>query len=62
VDPNWPLQRPNRDGKARQLGAIRRAARKSPVSRDCVVVDAVQIEPVSAAKFPGNKEINWEFS
>src|SRR6516162_7067020 len=35
--------------------------RKSPVTHDCVVVDAAQIEQVSTAKFPANREINREF-
>ena len=28
---------------------------------DCVVADAVAVEPVSAPKFPANREINREF-
>jgi hypothetical protein len=28
---------------------------------DCVVADAVVVEPVSAPKFPANREINREF-
>jgi hypothetical protein len=28
---------------------------------DCVVVAAVDLEPVSTAKFPANREINREF-
>jgi hypothetical protein len=28
---------------------------------NCVVVDALQIEPVSSSKFPANREINREF-
>jgi hypothetical protein len=28
---------------------------------DCVVADAVDLEPVSASKFPANREINREF-
>ncbi len=35
--------------------------RKSPVAHDCVVVDAARCEPVSASKFPANREINREF-
>jgi len=30
-------------------------------SGNCVVADAVQVEPVSASKFPANREINREF-
>jgi hypothetical protein len=30
-------------------------------SRNCVVADAVLIEPVSTPKFPANREINREF-
>jgi hypothetical protein len=29
--------------------------------KECVVADAVAIEPVSASKFPANREINREF-
>jgi hypothetical protein len=29
---------------------------------DCVVADAVQVEPVSTAKFPANRENNREFA
>src|SRR5262245_39780038 len=32
----------------------------SPVLRNCVVADAVQVEPVSALKIPANREINRE--
>ena len=35
--------------------------RKSLVVRDCVVADAVQVEPVPTAKFPANGEENREF-
>jgi hypothetical protein len=34
--------------------------RKSPLECDCVVADAVQVEPVSFQKFSANREINWE--
>jgi hypothetical protein len=33
---------------------------KSPLTRDCVVADAVYVERVSATKFPANREINRE--
>src|SRR5262245_13815536 len=33
---------------------------KSRLAWDCVVVDAAPIEPVSAGRFPGNREINRE--
>jgi ketosteroid isomerase-like protein len=39
-------------------------SRKVSVIRDsgnCVVADAVQVEPVSTPKFPANREINREF-
>jgi hypothetical protein len=38
-----------------------RGFRKSPVARDCVVADAVVVEPVSTPEFPANREINREF-
>jgi hypothetical protein len=34
---------------------------KSLYMQDCVVADAVQVEPVSTLKFPANREINREF-
>ena len=34
---------------------------KSLVVRDCVVADAVTVEPVSASEFPANREKNREF-
>jgi hypothetical protein len=34
---------------------------KSLFAPDCVVADAVAIEPVSAFSFPANREINREF-
>ena len=43
------------------IAGICRLFRKSPRTRDCVVVDAVAIEPVSASEFPANREINREF-
>ena len=36
-------------------------ARKSPVARECMVADAVVVEPLSTAKFPANREKNREF-
>jgi hypothetical protein len=35
---------------------------KSPFDWEYVMADAVAIEPVSARKFPANREINREFS
>jgi hypothetical protein len=43
------------------LAAVSTVVRKSPGEQDCVVADAVTIEPVSIAKFPANREINREF-
>jgi hypothetical protein len=40
---------------------ILRYFRKSPFVGDCVVADAVAVEPVSASYFPANREINREF-
>jgi hypothetical protein len=34
---------------------------KTRFDRECVVADAVTCEPVSAAEFPANREINREF-
>ena len=34
---------------------------QDPQPPECVVVDALQIEPVSKLKFPANREINREF-
>jgi hypothetical protein len=34
---------------------------KSLLAADCVVADAVTVEPVSTPKFPANREINREF-
>src|ERR1700730_6424815 len=36
-------------------------AGKSPFAGKCVVVAEVRVEPVSATKFPGNREINRVF-
>ena len=41
--------------------AIPETLGKSPVVRVCVVADAVQVEPVSNAKFPANREKNRDF-
>ena len=38
-----------------------RGFRQSPVVRDCVVADAVAVEPVSTPKSPANREKNREF-
>ena len=43
------------------MAAFSAADRKSPEIQDCVVADAVQVEPVSTPKFPANREINREF-
>jgi hypothetical protein len=37
------------------------AAGKSLQMGDCLVADAAMVEPVSAAQFPANREINREF-
>src|SRR5437868_1366086 len=46
-----PSLRTNGRTNPRQFGAFRYTFRKSPVAYDCVVVDAVQIEPVSPLHF-----------
>ena len=38
------------------MAGIRRLFRKSRQNGDCVVADAVTIEPISVFKFPGNRE------
>src|SRR3979490_3507075 len=45
--PNWSQQRPNRPRQCPPIAGHSEAARKSPGSRECVVVDAVLIGPVS---------------
>jgi hypothetical protein len=42
------------------MAGICRLFRKSPFDCDCVVADAVAIEPVSASAFPGIRENNSE--
>ena len=49
-------QRHSQSKEARQLRAFL-SFRKSPFARECVVADAVQVEPVCAAKIPDNREI-----
>jgi len=41
-----------------QLGASYQTAGKSLRTSECVVADAVAVEPVSARKFPANREKN----
>jgi hypothetical protein len=36
-------------------------AGKSPRESECVVADAVAVEPVSSHKIPGNREISANF-
>jgi hypothetical protein len=49
-----PRKRPQIAGYSSETGKHRFAS-------DCVVVDAVRIEPVSAVKFPSIREKNREF-
>src|SRR6476469_5711390 len=63
----WPVS-PARDQIPKITCRTGRAnaacSRKGSVIRDlgnCVVADAVQVEPVSTPKFPANREINREF-
>ena len=49
------------DEQPRGLRGYLRLPGKSPVAADCVVADAVIVEPVSTPKFPANREINREF-
>ena len=51
----------NADGKARQLRAIVNFGETSQFANECVVADAVIIEPVSTPQFPANREKNREF-
>jgi len=41
------------------IGAAQKGA--SPKRQHCLADDAVNCEPVSASKFPANREINREF-
>src|SRR5207302_138501 len=50
-----PRKRPQIAGYSSETGKHRFAS-------DCVVVDAVRCEPVSASNFPDNREINREFA
>ncbi|MGB6539659.1 MAG: hypothetical protein WBF03_02145 [Xanthobacteraceae bacterium] len=47
--------------KLARSGVFGKKVGKSPFGYDCVVADAVHIEPVSATKFPVNREINREY-
>ena len=55
------LQRQSARTQRRQFRGHLPATRKSPVAPECVVADAVGIEPVSAVKFPAFREKNREF-
>ena len=46
---NWSLQRLEPERQSPPIRSYSPAARKSPQTRDCVVVDAAQIEPVSTS-------------
>jgi hypothetical protein len=52
--PTRLLRTAENPGCSAETGKIR-------VARDCVVVDAASIEPVSTVKFPANREKNREF-
>jgi hypothetical protein len=54
-------QRRSGRSKTPPTRGLSHACRKSPRMWDCVVADALQIEPVSNLKFPANREINREF-
>jgi hypothetical protein len=54
-------QRQSTRTKTHQFDAIRTAPGKSLFVWDCVVADAVAVEPVSAWKFPPNREKYREF-
>ena len=58
--PHRSLRRPARTQKARQPRGNSRGLRKCPFARECVVADAVVLEPVSAPIFPANREKNRE--
>src|SRR6478672_7203078 len=51
----------NAAARARQLPRFLAVSGKSRGSKECVVVDAARIEPVSASKFPGYTGICREF-
>jgi hypothetical protein len=44
------------------MAGIRRLFRKSRQNGDCVVADAVRVEPVSAAKFPTTGKLIGNFA
>jgi hypothetical protein len=57
-------ENPGRDELTPQLGQLRasyRTAGKSLRKSECVVADAVPVEPVSSHKIPGNREISANF-
>ena len=47
--------------KSPEVGGLRGSIRDFGDYEDCVVADAVAVEPVSTDKFPANREINREF-
>src|SRR6516162_2761726 len=65
--PEWPLRQTSRlketnhAHETRLIRVILRQLGKSQFAQDCVVADAVTVEPVSATKFPANRENNREF-
>jgi hypothetical protein len=54
-------RRPKRSRKSPPTAGFSAVSGKSTCSKDCVVVDAAPIEPVSPPKFPINREIDREF-
>ena len=55
------LQRPTPFAQSRHVAVIHGQLGKSPFDRECVVADAVAVEPVSQVQFPANSENNREF-
>ena len=47
--------------QSRHVAVIHGQLGKSPFDRECVVADAVAVEPVSQVQFPANSENNREF-
>ena len=61
LESTWPPAETKHQHASPPIRGFRQKPGKSPLERDCVVADAVAIEPVSASKFPGIREINREF-
>jgi hypothetical protein len=61
AESGWPFAETKRPRASPPIPGFSPKAGKSPLDQDCVVADAVAIEPVSASKFPAIREMNCEF-